>query len=115
MRHCLRLKSLMFSCDHNAFYFVHESLGRLINKRFSKFFQDKLRCHIIGMDKVGIIKAVVSQYINDHFIGGKIVQLFVFVNEMMNSFDESCLAPIIIYYPIPDMPYWADGKNYVKV
>jgi hypothetical protein len=67
------------------------------------------------MDKVGIIKAVVSQYINDQFIGGKIVQLFVFVNEMMNSFDQSCLAPLLSTAPSPDMPYRADGKNYVQV
>ena len=67
------------------------------------------------MNKICIIKAVVSQYINDYFIGGKIVQLFVFVNEMMNSFDQSCLAPIIICYPIPDMPYGTDGKHYVQV
>ena len=76
MRHCIRLKSLVLSCDHNAFYFLHETLGRLINKRFSKFFQDKLRCHIIGMNKIGVIKSVISQYINDQFVGGKIVQPF---------------------------------------
>src|SRR5436190_12376863 len=114
MRHCIWLKSLMSSCDHNAFYLLHEFLSWLINKRLSKLHQHKLSGHIVGMDKVCIIKTVISQYIDDQFISGKIIQLFVFVNEMMNSLDQPRLAPVIIYYPIADMSYGTNSKNYIE-
>ncbi len=63
------------------------------------------------MDQVNIIKPVIPQHIDHQFIGREIETMFVLLNERMYCFYQPGLAPVILHYPVADMPYRADGKN----
>ena len=52
---CLRLKSFVFSCYNDTFYF-HQLLWLFFNTVLWKLFQYKTRCRIVWMHQVYIIK-----------------------------------------------------------
>src|SRR5882672_6067403 len=95
MRFCIRLKCFMPSRYNNLFYFLHNCLRRLINKMLRKFPENKFRSLVIGMNHIDIIKTIIAQYIDDQFIGRKIMNPFKFIGEMMNDFYQSCFTAIV--------------------
>src|SRR5688572_32705682 len=67
------------------------------------------------MYKIDIVKAVITQYINDKLVRRKIICKIKSSNNIMYCFDQARLAAVILYYTIANMPDGTDSKNDLKI
>src|ERR1700722_13075867 len=92
---------------------LRENSGVWMNIILHESFYYIIRCHIIRMYKILIIKTVISQNIYNKFISRKIICPVKFTHQLMYHFNQPGLTAIVLNYSIADVAHRTYGKYYL--
>ncbi len=113
MRHGIGKSGFMSFGYHEVIYLGHDVVVVGINTCFDKVLPYKTGGHVVGVDEVDIVVAIIAEYIDNEFISGEVVYVWVHGAELMYCLYEACLATVVVGDTIANVADGAYGKKYI--